>query len=118
MTLFMCKPAKTPLRTKASQAAVGLLAAAGLWGAAAAVQAGDPPPANQGQTPAQTQVTASKPVKPKMICRDEEEIGTRLGGRRVCHTQEEWNQIVASEAAVDMNATGSQAVPKMPGSPK
>lgn len=124
MTLFMCKSATTPLRMKASQAAVGLLAAAGLWAAAAAVQAGDPPPANQGQTQAQTQAqtqtqaqaTSNKPAKPdpedRVTCREEETIGTRLGGHRICHTQREWKQIAQDSQDYLNSNTAHQAGPK------
>ena len=45
-----------------------------------------PPPA-----PAQT----AKPAKPKMICEREQEIGSRLGAKRICRTQEEWDALRA-----------------------
>lgn len=34
-----------------------------------------------------------KDVKPHLICEVQEEIGSRLGGTRVCHTAEEWAEI-------------------------
>ena len=39
------------------------------------------------------QPAAVKPAKPKLICETEEELGTRLGGKRVCRTKEQWDQI-------------------------
>ena len=51
-------------------------------------------------SPAVAQSTSSeqapkpaKPAKAKIICETEEQIGSRLGGKRVCHTAEEWEQI-------------------------
>ena len=34
---------------------------------------------------------APKPAKPKTICVDVTPLGSRLGGRRVCHTAAEWD---------------------------
>lgn len=35
--------------------------------------------------------------KPRMICEDIQEIGSRLSKGRVCHTSEEWKRIRASD---------------------
>ena len=114
MTYSENRSAASALRSKASHAVLALLAAASLSGAAAAAaaQAGDPPPANPAQ--AQAQAAASTPAKPdpedKVTCRQEEEIGTRLGGKRVCHTQREWKRI-AQDGQDLLNSTGHQASP-------
>lgn len=34
-----------------------------------------------------------KPDADKLICRSSGETGSRLGGRRECHTKAEWDQI-------------------------
>ncbi|MDQ1229219.1 hypothetical protein [Sphingomonas sp. SORGH_AS_0879] len=34
--------------------------------------------------------------KERTICRSEGTTGSRLGGRRVCHTREEWDMIAAN----------------------
>ena len=58
---------------------VFLLASTGNVGATAAAQV---------ENPAESRV--AKP-KPKKICvKNEEETGSRLGGRKVCKTEEEW----------------------------
>ena len=79
-----------------------LLAAAGsvaLWGLAMAAQAGDPPPPAP-QQPADAHSSApaaTQPGKPdpndRLICRDDEETGSRLHSSRVCHTKRQWDQI-------------------------
>lgn len=47
------------------------------------------------QTTDSAQGQNAQPAKAKLICEKEQETGSRLGGRRVCHTQEEWDQIRA-----------------------
>lgn len=42
-----------------------------------------------------SQAAQAQPAKAKLICEKEQETGSRLGGRRVCHTKEEWDQIRA-----------------------
>lgn len=51
------------------------------------------PVLSQGTTPAQPQ--NANPAKPKLICETEEDIGSRLGRKRVCHTAAEWQRIKA-----------------------
>jgi len=100
MTHFMRKPAAGSQRTTALLAAA---AAAALWGVAMAAQAGDTQPADP-QQPAQSAAAAqsgapaaSTPAKPdpmdRVVCREEETTGTRLGGTRVCHTRRQWQQM-------------------------
>ncbi|MDY0957842.1 hypothetical protein SOM26_03995 [Sphingomonas sp. CFBP8993] len=36
------------------------------------------------------------PAKEKQICRNEETTGSRMGGRRVCRTKEQWDAISAN----------------------
>lgn len=57
-----------------------------LCGAAAFLLAAAPPEEKAPPTVAQTSTFASK-----MICRTESEIGTRLGGKRICRTRAEWD---------------------------
>ena len=49
------------------------------------------PALSQNATPAPPQ--NANPAKPKLICETEEDIGSRLGRKRVCHTAAEWQQI-------------------------
>lgn len=47
------------------------------------------PPAAQAPAPA-----ASKDKDPnRLICERQEEIGSRLGGTRVCHTAAQWDEL-------------------------
>lgn len=56
------------------------------------------------------QAEATPPPPPakdkKVICRTEGTTGSRLGGRRVCHTREEWDAIAANARNDVENATG------------
>jgi Spy/CpxP family protein refolding chaperone len=36
------------------------------------------------------------PAKEKQICRTEDTTGSRMGGRRVCRTKEQWDAISAN----------------------
>ncbi|WP_267435280.1 hypothetical protein [Sphingomonas sp. GM_Shp_1] len=47
------------------------------------------------QPPAQATPVAPK-AKERTICRSEGTTGSRLAGRRVCHTREEWDMIAAN----------------------
>lgn len=117
MTYPENKPAASALRSKASHLVLALLGAAGLWSAAAAVQAGDPPAANQGQAPA----VSSKPAKPdpedRVVCQEEEVTGSILGGKRVCHTKREWEQM-AKDADDWLHETGRVSNMTGQGGPK
>jgi hypothetical protein len=65
---------------------------------------------------AQTSGTPTKPqqpAKPKLICEKQEEIGTRLGGRKVCHTKEEWDQL-RSAAREDLEKSQRNSSPGIP----
>lgn len=67
-----------------SMAAVSVQAAATDTPAPAVVPATQPAPLR----------AASNDHDPnRVICKHEEEIGTRLGGSKVCHTHAEWDQI-------------------------
>jgi hypothetical protein len=94
MTRFMCKPAAESRRTTALLAAAAGVA---LWGVAMAAQAGDQPSAQPAADAHNGAVASSKPAKPdpqdRVVCRQEEETGSRLGGHRICHTNREWDQI-------------------------
>jgi hypothetical protein len=83
-----------------------LLGAAGLWAAAAAAQAGDPPPANkdQAQTAASGQPAKLDP-QDRVVCRTEDVTGSILAGKRECHTQREWDDM-AKQAKDWLDAAG------------
>uniref|UniRef100_UPI0035CA7C19 hypothetical protein n=1 Tax=uncultured Sphingomonas sp. TaxID=158754 RepID=UPI0035CA7C19 len=61
-----------------------LLAPLAMFGATAAL-AQTPPPAT---SPVATKI--AKPAKDKLVCEDEEQVGSRLGGHRVCKTAAQW----------------------------
>jgi len=67
------------------------------------------PALSQNTTPAPPQ--KANPAKPKLICETEEDIGSRLGHKRVCHTAEQWQQMKAeSRDAIEkyqQQATGT-----------
>ena len=45
-----------------------------------------------------------KPTKPKLVCRTQERLGTRLGGKRVCNTKERWSEIESESGAAVRDA--------------
>ncbi len=45
-----------------------------------------------------------KPAKPKLVCRTQERLGTRLGGKRVCNTKERWSEIESESGAAVRDA--------------
>jgi invasion protein IalB len=48
-------------------------------------------PAAQSSAPANSGTAASKPADPnEVICEKQEEIGSRLGSKRVCMTRSQW----------------------------
>jgi hypothetical protein len=47
----------------------------------------------QATQPAPT--AAPTAAKPKLICEKQEQLGTRLGGLKVCHTKAEWDELRA-----------------------
>ncbi|WP_312488487.1 hypothetical protein [Sphingomonas sp.] len=49
---------------------------------------------------------APAPVKEKKICRMQETTGSRLGGKRICKTQAEWDEIAANARNDVETATG------------
>jgi invasion protein IalB len=71
---------------RCSSAALLLLAAA------APVAAADPAsaPSNQASVAAPAHSVKSQPNEPKKICRTIESISSRLKGKRVCLTREQW----------------------------
>ncbi|CAM3207919.1 MULTISPECIES: hypothetical protein [Sphingomonas] len=46
------------------------------------------------------------PVKEKKICRVQETTGSRLGAKRICKTQAEWDEIAANARNDVDSATG------------
>jgi hypothetical protein len=44
------------------------------------------------QTPG-PQPAAKPDAKPRIICEKQEQLGSRLGGAKVCHTKEEWDAL-------------------------
>jgi Flp pilus assembly protein CpaB len=74
-----------------------LAACAALAAPAAALAAG------QQQAPAATQAVSTdkpaqvKPRKERMVCKTQEEKGSRLGGKRICRTQAEWDDLAANQ---------------------
>lgn len=57
-------------------------------------------------TATDTAATTASPAKPKLICEHEDEIGTRLGGHRVCKTAAQWaEERRAAREAVDRAQT-------------
>ncbi|WP_394663376.1 hypothetical protein [uncultured Sphingomonas sp.] len=51
--------------------------------------------------------SAPQPKKDKVICKKEEATGSRLGGRRICHTRLEWDEI-ALIARRDVEEAGTR----------
>jgi hypothetical protein len=60
-------------------------------------QAGDQPSSQPAADAHSGAPASSPPAKPdpkdQVICKDEEVTGTHLGGKRVCHTVREWDEI-------------------------
>ena len=69
------------------------LAVCGALAAPALAFAADPAPAATA-TPVSTSAT---PKKDRQVCKTIEEKGSRLGGKRVCRSQEEWNELAAQQ---------------------
>ena len=67
------------------------LAVCGALAVPALAFAADPAPA------APAAATAATPKKDKPVCKTIEEKGSRLGGKRVCRSQAEWNEIAAQQ---------------------
>lgn len=44
-----------------------------------------------------TAAAQPKPRKQRMVCKTMEEKGSRLGGKRVCRTQGEWDDLAAQQ---------------------
>lgn len=66
-------------------------------------------PALSQNNPAASQ--NANPAKPKLICETQQETGSRLDRKRVCHTAEEWQRVKAdARDAIDkyqQQATGT-----------
>lgn len=45
-----------------------------------------------------------KPVKERLVCRTQERVGTRLGGKRVCNTKARWSEIESESGAAVRDA--------------
>jgi hypothetical protein len=69
------------------------------------------PPVLASEAPAAAPKTA-KPVKDRMICRTDVQIGSRVRGKRICRTQSEWKAAERQngESVREMQRT-SQAPP-------
>jgi hypothetical protein len=77
-------PAQTPVsRSKKVKQAFILGAVAGLVMAAS--------PASESTAP--DAAARASAYSTKKICREEVDLGTRLGGKRICRTRAEWDQI-------------------------
>lgn len=115
MTHFMRAPAAGSRRTAALLAAViGPAAGLALWGAAMAAQAGDQPPQPSPADAHSSAPAVAKTDKPdpedRVICRElEAPTGSRLGAKRVCHTQRQWKQM--SQDGQDFLNNGGPAPP-------
>ena len=70
------------------------LAVCGALAVPAMAFAADPAPAATA-TVAATPAAVQASVKDKKICKTMEEKGSRLGGKRVCHTKAEWDDLSA-----------------------
>jgi uncharacterized protein involved in copper resistance len=69
----------------------GSLALAACMLALAGSAAAADPPSAQG-APAATK-TATSDNLDKIVCKSEQVVGSRIPGRKVCHTQRDWNQM-------------------------
>lgn len=67
-------------------AIVCAIAIAGCATATAAQPAG-------GVATASAPTVPAKPGSARVVCEEEDTLGSRLGGHRVCHTKAEWEQI-------------------------
>ena len=47
----------------------------------------------QGQPQPVQQAAATSPTGNELVCQKEAEIGSRLGGHKICHTRAEWRQL-------------------------
>jgi len=99
------------------------LAAALLVSAAAvSAQAADTDPPATAVAPAAIFASPAAPARAvqnahdpnRVICKREEEIGTRLGGYKACHTFAQWDQIAHNGGAVvnAVQAMSSHSNPK------
>ncbi len=90
-------------------AIVALAAVLGL--AAAPALAADPQPASPPDPPRQT--TPSNVDPNQVICKRQEETGSRLGGAKICHTRREWADIAAAArmSVGDMQTKANMGVP-------
>jgi hypothetical protein len=94
----------------AAACAVGLLS---LAAPVFAEQTAPPPPAAEGQPPAQQPATGTPEQAPaadpnEVICKKlEADTGTRLGKRKECRTRQEWDQI-AEEAKRNLEKSQSK----------
>ena len=50
-----------------------------------------------------------EPVKEKLVCRTQERIGSRVGGKRVCNTKARWAEIEAESGAAVRDAQRSMS---------
>jgi hypothetical protein len=80
---------------------------------AATAPAGTAAPAPAPIRAAQNDAGANRP-----ICKREEEIGTRLGGTRICHTRAQWDEIshYAADRLRASQALGNHMSPNGTGS--
>lgn len=55
--------------------------------------AADTPAAAPATQPAPQRAAKNDHSPNQMVCKQEDEIGTRLGGHKICHTRAEWDKI-------------------------
>ena len=54
-------------------------------------------PAAAAQAVSSDQPSQVKPRKERMVCKTQEVKGSRLGGKRICRTQAEWDDLAANQ---------------------
>jgi len=89
-----------------SKVAALLLCAACLLAAPYAASAGD-------SQSAQTPKSASTDNGDKIVCKSEEVTGSRIPGRKICHTQRDWDDMTAAARrnTQDSQDRGDQQTP-------
>jgi hypothetical protein len=75
--------------------------------------AADATQSQQQQPKPQAGSTAKPDDLDRVVCKSEEETGTRLPPKKTCHTKREWNDIATeTRQMLDANATHMQGTPK------
>jgi ABC-type transport system substrate-binding protein len=98
------------MRILATAFAAGVLLSAGQASAASdPATAAAPPPPPPSTMPAPTSRTDPNTV----ICKREQSTESRLGGAKICHTRQEWNDMAAAArtSVDDMQQRGNLGIP-------